>query len=138
MARQSKISEIMRAIARDPQMKREVAQVLFATADAVKTEARISITTGAVSGANHVPSAPGEAPNNDTGVLASNIEAFRTSDPLTVEVRSQAPYAVALEAGTSRMVARPYMAPAVRKIAPTMFPKVQKVLQRAIKRAANK
>ncbi|WP_082370240.1 MULTISPECIES: HK97-gp10 family putative phage morphogenesis protein [unclassified Novosphingobium] len=92
-------------------MVREVGKALFAAGEMIQVEAQISITAGAVSGKKHVPSAPGQAPNNDTGTLAGNIETNQTA-PLVVEVSSNAPYAGDLEFGTSKMAARPYMAPA--------------------------
>jgi HK97 gp10 family phage protein len=88
-----------------------VGQALFAGGEAIRAEAAHLITEGAVSGKNHVPSLPGEPPNEDTGVLRTNIETTQVA-PLRVEVSSNAPYAVALEAGTSKMAPRPYMAPA--------------------------
>lgn len=90
-----------------------VGQALYWGAQQIQTEAQHLITEGSVSGKFHVPSLPGEPPNNDTGVLKSNIEAIQTA-PLRAEVSSNAPYAAALEFGTSRMAARPYMGPAVR------------------------
>lgn len=93
------------------QMVREVGKALFAAGEAIQVEAQISITSGAVSGKKHVASTPGEPPNNDTGVLAGNIETTQVA-PLVVEVSSNAPYAAPLEFGTSKMAARPYMGPA--------------------------
>ena len=90
---------------------RNVGKALFAAGDIIAAEASVSITRGSVSGKNHVPSAPGEPPNNDTGVLIRNIEVTQKA-PLVVEVSSNAPYAAALEYGTSKMAARPYMRPA--------------------------
>ncbi|WP_374389202.1 hypothetical protein [Sandaracinobacter sp.] len=58
-----------------PEMERQVTKGLFAGAEAIAVEAQLSITRGAVSGRNHVPSKPGEAPKNDTGFLAGFIEA---------------------------------------------------------------
>lgn len=75
-----------------------VGKALFVAADEVKVEAQISLTTGAVSGKNHMPSKPGSAPNNDTGVLANNIEAVQVG-PLKAEVSSNAPYAAIQEYG---------------------------------------
>lgn len=92
-------------------MVRAVGKALFAAGEAIQVEAQISITTGSVSGKNHQPSAPGQPPNQDTGVLAGNIEVTQPA-PLVVEVSSNAPYAAALEFGTSKMASRPYMAPA--------------------------
>ncbi|GEM_PF-871361 len=79
-------------------MVREVGKALFAAGEMIQVEAQISITAGAVSGKNHKPSAPGSAPNNDTGVLAGNIETNQVA-PLVVEVSSNAPYAAIHEFG---------------------------------------
>ena len=99
-----------------PEMKQKLSQALYDIGDAVKVEAQISITTGATSAkGQHKPSAPGTPPNNDTAVLANNIEAALVR-PLKVEVSSNAPYAAALEFGTSKMAERPYMRPAVAKV----------------------
>jgi HK97 gp10 family phage protein len=92
-------------------MEREVGKALFAGGDRIRVTAQISITAGAVSGKFHVASSPGSAPNQDTGVLGNNIENVQVA-PLLVEVSSNAPYSAALELGTSRMEARPFMAPA--------------------------
>jgi HK97 gp10 family phage protein len=86
-------------------------KVLYVGADMIRAEAFQSISRGSVSGKGHVPSAPGEPPNRDTGVLQAHIESKLTG-PLTAEVSSNAPYAAALELGTSKMAARPYMRPA--------------------------
>jgi hypothetical protein len=55
-----------------------ISKLVFVGADMIKTEARHSITAGAISGKGHIPSRPGEPPNRDTGYLDTNIEAFRT------------------------------------------------------------
>jgi len=80
----------------------------------IKAEAARSITEGAISGKFHVPSAPGQPPKEDTGLLRSSIEVTQTA-PLRVEVSSNAPYAAALEFGTSKMAERPYMRPATER-----------------------
>lgn len=90
-------------------------QALFAAGEKIQVEAQLSITRGAVSGKNHVPSKPGEPPNADTHRLADNIETLQP-EPLRVEVSSNAPYAVELEYGTSKMAERPYMRPATQKM----------------------
>lgn len=94
-----------------PDMTRYVGKALFAAGEMIQVEAQIGITTGAVSGKGHVPSAPGQYPNQDTGVLGNNIETAQ-KEPLLVEVSSNAPYSAALEFGTSRMAARPFMSTA--------------------------
>lgn len=93
----------------------EARKLVFVLADMHATEAAISITTGSVSGKNHVPSLPGEPPMNDTGLLANQTFAVKTG-PLKAESVSMAPYAVALEFGTSKMAERPFMRPAAKKV----------------------
>lgn len=87
---------------------------LYEAGELVQQTAQLSITAGAVSGAAHVPSAPGEPPNNDTGVLANSIET-NSVGPGKVEVSANAPYAAAQEFGNSRLPARPYMRPALQQ-----------------------
>jgi len=86
-------------------------RVLYVGADMIRAEAHRSISRGSRSGKKHKPSAPGEPPNRDTGVLQANLKAELVA-PLEAQVTSEAPYADALEFGTSKMEARPYMRPA--------------------------
>jgi HK97 gp10 family phage protein len=111
---------------------RNVGAALFAGGEEIRAEASHMITEGAVSGKNHVPSAPGEPPNEDTGVLRTNIETTQPA-PLHVEVSSNAPYAVALEYGTSKMAARPYMQPATDRKRQAVVDLVQGAVSKAIK-----
>ena len=97
-----------------PQAVEAVGQELFAIADTIKADIQHSITAGAVSGRNHVASSPGEPPNADTGGLHRQVEAARTG-PLKAEASSNAPHAIPLEYGTSRMQERPSVRPAVAK-----------------------
>lgn len=94
-----------------PEQVRVVGQALFSGAGEVRAEAQRLITLGAVSGAGHVASLAGEAPNNDTGNLKNNIRETLPK-PLEAHVTSSAGYAAALEFGTSRIEPRPYMRPA--------------------------
>lgn len=114
---------------RGPAAKREYGKAIHAAADMLAVEAAISITAGAVGGAQHVPSSPGQAPNADTGVLDRSIVAEKTGD-LTAIAAANAPYAAALEFGTSKMDPRPFMAPAAEKIRP----KARKLVEAARKR----
>ena len=91
--------------------QRLLGAALFEGGEVIEDEAKRLISAGSVSGAGHVPSAPGEPPNYDSGVLSANIETAHVK-PLVVEVSSNAPYASPLEFGTSRMAERPYMRPA--------------------------
>lgn len=94
-----------------PSAKRQLGAALREAGELIATYAQISITTGAQSGRNHVPSAPNTPPNNDSGVLANNIEVTQPADDEVI-ISSNAPYATALELGTSKMAARPYFRPA--------------------------
>lgn len=117
-----------------PQTTALIGKALYAGGDLVRTDAQISITSGAVSGKNHVPSAAPNPPNQDTGVLANNIENVLV-EPETVEVSSNAPYSAALEHGTSRMEARPFMAPALEANRKAIKRLVQQALKVANRRA---
>lgn len=96
------------------EMVRQVGAVLYAAGDLVAVEAARSITEGSVSGKGHAPSAPGQPPSADTHLLDRSIETVQV-EPLKVNVAATAPYAVPLEFGTSRMAARPFMAPALQR-----------------------
>lgn len=97
-------------------MAREITKAVFVEAQALQVDAQLSITAGAVSGKNHVPSAPGTPPNNDSGVLAGNIEA-RVTGVAKAETSSNAPYAGAQEFGSESqgLPERPYMRPAAER-----------------------
>lgn len=111
---------------------RDVGAALFAGGELIRAEAAHLITEGSVSGKYHVPSLPGEPPNEDTGVLRTHIETAQIA-PLRVEVSSNAPYAVPLEAGTSKMSARPYMGPATRRKRKEVVQLVAEAVNRATK-----
>lgn len=114
-------------------LEREVGKALFVGGNRIQVAAQISITAGAVSGKRHTPSAPGKPPNQDTGVLGNNIETVQI-EPTLVEVSSNAPYSAALEFGTSRVAARPFMAPARDKERGD----VEKLVADAVKRLAKR
>lgn len=104
---------------RGPAMIEPVTRAVFAAAQDLAVDASLSITRGAVSGKNHVPSRPGTPPNADTGRLHGQIEATSTG-PLTAEVSSNAPYAAAQEFGSEsqNLPERPYMRPAAKRARP--------------------
>jgi HK97 gp10 family phage protein len=111
---------------------REVGQALFAGGEMIRAEASHLITENAVSGKGHVPSLPGQPPNEDTGTLRTGIETTQPA-PLRVEVSSNAPYAVPLEVGTSKMAPRPYMQPATENKRKEVVQLVQQAVSRATK-----
>lgn len=110
-----------------------VGQALVTGGDLIRTEAQLSITTGAVSGRGHVPSRPGEPPNADSHVLANNIETVQTG-PLKVEVSSNAPHA-RIEWDWGNVRARPYMRPARDKMKGEVVKLVEKALARAVRQS---
>ena len=99
----------------------ELRERAIALADRGRVEAAHLITEGSVSGKNHVPSAPHDPPNRDTGQLDTSIVARKTG-PVSAEYAATAPYALALEVGTSnedgteRMIERPFMGPSAKII----------------------
>lgn len=95
-------------------LRKKAGAAMFVAADIVKAEAQNLITSGSVSGRNHVPSRPGEPPNADTRQLDKSIVSRKTG-PLTAEVRSEAPYSEALQFGTRKMAPRPFMDVAVER-----------------------
>jgi len=117
---------------RSPTVQRQIGRAMFTVAVEIQKEARLLITTGSMGGKDHVPSRPGEPPNEDLGGLNRNIEAVRTG-PLTSQVESRARYAAWLELGTSRMAARPYMRPATAKKKTRAVELVEAVIEQAIR-----
>lgn len=152
MANKSRFAKMLDGL--EPAVVREVERHMYAAGSKIAVAAQISLTTGAVSGKSHVASAPGEAPNNDTGHLANNIEVLQVAR-LRVTVTSHAEYSAALEYGSereagktarpgrkklgpvqveyggSRTEARPFMGPAAN----TTKPEVTRILRQAAKRA---
>lgn len=100
----------------DAKMKSDVTRGLFVAGKEIELEAEHSITEGSISGKGHVPSRPGEPPNADTRQLDTSIDTIVVGEnPPKVHVVSSAPYSAALELGTSKMAARPFMTPASKK-----------------------
>lgn len=109
-----------------------VGEALFAGGEIIRAEAQHSIVEGSISGKGHVVSKPGEPPNADTRVLDQHIETTQPA-PLHVQVSSNAPHAVPLETGTSKMAPRPYMGPAARRKRKEVVELVQGAVNKAIK-----
>jgi HK97 gp10 family phage protein len=117
-----------------PELIRVAGAAVYEAADDIRAEAFRSISAGSVSGAGHVASRPGEPPNRDTGTLQAGLKVAQTG-PLTAEVRSEAPYAAALEFGTSKMAARPYMRPARDKNLDRAQRRLSEQINRLIRRS---
>lgn len=122
---------------RGPRMVASVGAALFAGGHLIQTTAQIKITNGAVSGAGHVPSLPGQPPNADTHTLANGIETNQVA-PLKVEVeaiaRTKNGYNYALiERGNSRVDARPYLGPSVHEKRREVTQLVHRAVEAAIR-----
>ena len=96
-------------------MRKEAQKLVYTLADMHATEAALSITAGSVSGKNHKPSAPGQPPNADTGVLDRSVHVEQVG-PLQANSVADAPYAAAQEFGSSTLPERPFMRPAAKKV----------------------
>lgn len=91
-----------------------ISRVVENAAHTVAADAAISITAGSIQGPGHIRSKPGEPPNAEWGLLHTSFLVRKVHD-LRFDVEVHAPYASHLEFGTSRMAARPFLAPAERK-----------------------
>jgi len=83
----------------------------------------------------HYASPPGAAPNADTGELHQSITSVVALDSpalIQVDTGANAPYAEALEFGTSKMAPRPFMAPAFNANRAA----IRQMVQQAVIRAA--
>lgn len=107
-------------------------RALYAAGQAIEIYAEISITRGSVSGKGHVPSRPGQPPNADTRLLDTSIDTVIVG-PNRVDVVSNAPYSAALEFGTSRMEARPFMGPAARAKTPEAIDLIKRAVAQSTK-----
>lgn len=75
----------------------------------------------------HQSSKEGEAPAKDTGVLKDSIQ-ITNLDAYTSKVTVGSEYGAYLEFGTKRMGARPFVVPAINKVAPEFHRQVQHVV----------
>jgi HK97 gp10 family phage protein len=96
-----------------------------------EAEMKNEIETGSKSGISyqrgnisHTASAPGQAPATDSGKLVGSIR-YKKKSATEHEVSINSEYALALEVGTSRMAARPFITPALQN--------AKKKLMKAIK-----
>lgn len=90
-------------------------RAIYDAGEVVRADAQQSIRDGAISGSEHVPSAPGQPPNADTHNLDLSIDVRMSETRKTVKVIAMAEYAAALEFGTSKIAARPFMRPALQR-----------------------
>jgi len=101
--------------------KTELARIVKEIAFGIEAEIKLSMTQPKHGrqyprgSRTHTASAPGEAPAVDTGHLINSIQSRIISDT-EAEITIPAEYAEALEFGTSKMAARPYVEPAIEGV----------------------
>lgn len=110
-------------------------------ADPIKEDVQQSIRTGPRSGRwvkryhperLHRASAPGEVPANDLGMLAASVEAEVDPAQFNMVLSASAPYARALELGTSKMLPRPFLRPALVRWRGRIIDALHAAIRRAI------
>ena len=110
-------------------------------ADPIKEDVQQSIRTGPRSGRwvkryhperLHKASAPGEVPANDLGMLAASVEAEVDPVQFNLVLSANAPYARALELGTSKMLPRPFLRPALARWRGRIVDALQAAIRRSI------
>lgn len=128
--------------------KKEIAAALFVSGLKIEENAKLSIAQEAKTGiiyqrgtVVHQASAPGEAPANDTGRLLNSFQVGAESNGMVVKIKAgtgTVDYAVHLEFGTDKMEARPFMKPALKKSRKFIHERMEKAIQKAIKKNAIK
>jgi hypothetical protein len=106
-----------------PQAEAAVKRIVARTAMHVASDARQSILRGPKTGRLysrgrgkfHQASAPGEAPANDTGTLASRLFFDIHNGGTSASVFSDVDYAPILENGGGKIAPRPFLGPALDK-----------------------
>lgn len=117
-----------------PEVERMAGAVVFEGADTIRAEAFRMVSAGSVSGAGHVASKPGEAPNRDTGDLQAGFETAKTGR-VSAEFRSKSAHAKPLELGSSKMAPRPHIRPARDKKADEIRDRLAEQFNTLVKRS---
>lgn len=117
-----------------PEVERMAGAVVFEGADTIRAEAFRMVSAGSVSGAGHVASKPGEAPNRDLGDLQDGFDTAKTGR-VSAEFRSTAPHGRPLELGSSKMAPRPHIRPARDKKAPEIRDRLAEQFNTLVKRS---
>ena len=98
--------------------------------EGVAEDVAAAVRASLVAGAG--PSAPGHAPHDPSGRLAASVSATATDGGSAVTVA--APEAVALEYGTLRMAARPFLRPAAQRAGPGALARLAAALRDGLRR----
>ena len=114
-------------------IRRQITEIVTYGLNATRNTAVIGIAQGVKSGKvrpdGSRASAEGEFPATDTGFLANNIVVKRDTDGLGGDVESRANYSSALEFGTSKMGARPFMQPSLHENRPKIRARLKRVFR---------
>lgn len=100
------------------EIRRYIISLAFGVEAAIKlggTGPKTGATYTRRGGVSHTASAPGESPASDTGFLYGSITVDIKSDS-EAEIIIPAEYAEALEFGTFKMAARPFILPAIDSV----------------------
>ena len=136
------LDEFMRRLASLSTVTRDetIGTALLAGALVLKGYAKAAIANPPKSGkiykhgkVAHQASAPGEAPATDIGQLYDSFSTKRDGAEARVDVHSE--YAEALEFGSSKMAARPYLRPAMDEHKDAIVEAVASNFEAAIQRA---
>jgi HK97 gp10 family phage protein len=118
-----------------------VMRVVVRGTEAVKTRAVRSIMSGGKTGriytrrgVVHQASAPGQSPASDTGRLVQSARTEYNNEEMSGKVIFSTAYAAALEFGTEKMEARPYLRPAFLGQLPTIKEDLANELRNALGR----
>ena len=118
----TKINRMERYERQRKDIKRKLTAIVGYGLNEIRNTAVNGIMQGTKSGAIRLDgsqaSAVGEYPATDTGFLQSNIYVQKSPSGLSGSVVSQAKYSSALEFGTSKMGARPFMQPSAEEVRP--------------------
>lgn len=120
----------------DKDVRKEIEDALALGVLAIHGEAIRSIQKHMSKGikyGNHTASSPGNPPNTDTGMLVKSIDFDIDRQNLSGIVGSNLPYAAALEFGTSKMEARPWLSRAFNVKAKMVVDMFNKALKKGLK-----
>ena len=113
-----KLAKVEKAVLRH--LEKNMQGAMAFVRDEIAKEIRSGTKSGRVykrGGRVHQTSDPGEAPANDTGRLAASLGSTVTAGRrgVTGSLFAQAKYAKALELGTARVAARPFLRPGLAR-----------------------